>query len=91
MTPNKIFENSVVGLVVTTLLDEGMHVLVGPQDGMGMYIYATGDALNLSGPYDMWVLIMFGNEPSHLISDYSTNLEEVLAPVRKFCDSLEDA
>jgi hypothetical protein len=37
-----------------------------------------------------WVQFVYGNEPGVVISDYTTNLETILAPTMALAESLED-
>jgi hypothetical protein len=34
-----------------------------------------------------WVYLVYGNDGWDLISDYTTNLEDMLAPINTYCDS----
>lgn len=52
------------------------------------HIWLTKDKETVP-PFDAWVMLVPGNGPS-FISDYSVNLESMLAPINEFCDVWEE-
>lgn len=90
MKPNTLFANAVIGMIVTELLEANYRVEVYSDEISSPYIYAYPDGAEVSEVAEYWVLLHLDNDPIHIISDYSVNLEKVLAPVNKFCASLEE-
>lgn len=72
----------IMGSVVMDLIDAGYRVAVCDQAGGGLRVYAVPDGGHMpddGGP--CWVKFSQGNTNlDEIISDYTTNLEDVLAP-----------
>lgn len=94
------FERKIVGRVITTLLDAGYKLTI--DHGGESEVIPVTDASNatldemfacdeerLYASKDgklAWVFFVYGNDGWDVISDYSTSLEEELAPINAHCD-----
>ncbi len=79
---NQILEDAIVGKVMMALVDAGYRVEISDQDGGGLYLYAWNTDRRPS-EFNHWVRLVPGNG-ADVLSDYSTNLESVVAPVNAF-------
>lgn len=86
----QLLEDIILGKIVTALMDNGFRVVISDQDGGGLHVYGIADNGETApdGKYDYWVRCVPGNGDT-FISDYTTNLETVLAPVNAFSRSVE--
>lgn len=85
---NSILEAAIFGKLIFTLVEEnGFRVEICDQDGGGLHVYAVPDAGEKpKGGFEYWVKLVPGNEPDTFISDYTTNLQEILKPVFDFAN-----
>lgn len=49
-----------------------------------LYVHANSDTKAFG-----WIMFVYGNDGHDVISDYTTNLEEVLAPVNAYANAIE--
>lgn len=99
-----VIEARIVGRLVTDLLAAGLTIAVFG-DGEGPDLEDTNDAeaifaelsacstdeltlRDASGAYAGWILLVWGND-AHVISDYTTRLEAVMAGANALADELE--
>lgn len=82
---SEVLEHALLGHVISCMVDAGYRVIVSDQDGGGLFVYgiADGGEKRPAGGYTYWVRCVPGNG-ADFISDYSTNLESVLAPANAF-------
>ena len=92
-------EHDIVTRTVDALADAG-YALKEQEDGnysdtreqLLALLFDLDDALLLvsrgNGGADGWVRFVFGNDGYDVISDYTTNLESVLAPINAYADTL---
>jgi hypothetical protein len=87
---NEILETAIIGKILTTLVEEGYRVEVSDQDGGGFFMYAaTGGNGRPAKGYQYWVRLSPGNG-ADVITDYTTNLESLLAPINKFAEGFAE-
>ena len=87
---SKFTDNIIIGAAVMALVDESYRVELCDQDGGGLYLYAAldGGEIPTTGA-DYWIRFTTDNDSaSDCITDYSTNLETILAPVLALAESL---
>ena len=85
-----ILEDAIVGRTLMVLIREGFRVEMSDQDGGGLFAYAAPDGgKKPKTGYEYWVRFVPGNG-ADVISDYTTNLEELLAPVNLFAAQFQD-
>lgn len=81
---NQILEDAIVGKLVAALIDGGYRLEVSDQDGGGLFVYAVPDGGKMpKDGFKYWARIVPGNG-ADVIVDYTTNLEEIIAPVNAF-------
>lgn len=81
MTPNQIYANAIIGMIVQAILDQGEEVTVHQVEESVIKI--------TSSPENNWVIIHPSNHPNTMIHDYSVALGQVLSPVNNFCESIK--
>lgn len=99
-------EQLIVKKVITDLLAAGFALTVDDGDGEGnqllgvtevvdaimntdedrLYAYKRGEDKRCFG----WILFIYGNDGWDVISDYTTNLEEILKPAHALAEKLEN-
>lgn len=92
LTWQQIPQCVVLGALIEAFLDEGYRVEISDQDGGGLHVYAMPDGAEMpkqgTGEYcKAWVKLEPANGARDFISDYSTNLEALIAPVQKVAES----
>jgi hypothetical protein len=86
----KLIKNSIIGELVLALTNDGYRVELCDQDGGGLFLYAAPDSgFKPEDGWEYWVRLTPGNDV-YLITDYSINLEDVLAPVFEYAKTLEN-
>lgn len=92
-------EHDIVTRTVDALLAAGYHIRESEdgafEDGRDVtlaVLFDLDDAYLIARHKDAlksgWVRFVFGNDGWDVINDYTTNLEDVLAPVNAFADTL---
>lgn len=79
---NDVLENAIIGRVCTALLDDGYRIELSDQDGGCLFVYAW-QTEKRPARHTHWVRLTLGNGAS-VLTDYTTNLESVLASINTF-------
>lgn len=82
---NQILEDAIVGKLIAALIDDGFRLEISDQDGGdGLFVYAVREGSKKpKDGFEFWVKLVPGNG-ADVISDFTTNLETVIAPVNAF-------
>lgn len=48
------------------------------------------DALDGTVKRHGWIMMIYGNDGYDVVNDYTTNLEELMKPINKLCDELQE-
>lgn len=90
MNPNEIFRNAIVGKIIASLVEIGkrVHITEFEDYSSTRLFLEICDKDGMCEP--SFILLNMVNEPSNILTDYSVDLEEVLAPVIKFCESMAE-
>ena len=86
---NQVLEDMALGKVCRLLTEEGFRVEISDQDGGGLFVYAYKGEEKPEGGFTHWVKLVPGNG-ADFISDYSTNLEDTIAPANELLGALQD-
>lgn len=79
----QMLEDAIVGRVIACLIDRDFRIEISDQDGGGLFVYAAEDGGSKPPEgFNYWVRLTPGNGPD-VITDYTTNLETVLAPANQ--------
>lgn len=85
----QLLEDAIIGKVIAALVENSYRIEISDQDGGGLFVYAA--EYNGHKPcdgYAFWVRLTLGNGMD-VITDYTTNLEKLMAPINAFAASFQ--
>lgn len=86
----KLYEQSIVGELVLTLIEQKFRIEICDQDGGGLYLYAEPDGGHMPAEgWKYWVRLIEGNG-TDVIVNFSVNIEKYIHSALELSKNLKN-